>query len=96
MILRAEWTKLRTTPGPAWLLTATAIVTVALSMAVTTATSGYDVLRGPVVNATLEVSLWRRLALSACAGSAPARSSSMVVVICGIRVPVRRSRGGLS
>jgi ABC-2 type transport system permease protein len=33
--LRAEWTKLRTTPGPAWLLLITAIVTVALGAAVT-------------------------------------------------------------
>jgi ABC-2 type transport system permease protein len=31
---RAEWTKLRTTPGPAWLLLATAIGTVALGAAV--------------------------------------------------------------
>lgn len=33
--VRAEWTKLRTTPGPAWLLLITAIVTVALGAAVT-------------------------------------------------------------
>lgn len=32
--VRAEWTKLRTTPGPAWLLLVTAVVTVALSAAV--------------------------------------------------------------
>jgi ABC-2 type transport system permease protein len=32
--VRAEWTKLRTTPGPAWLLLATAAVTVALGAAV--------------------------------------------------------------
>ncbi|MGW7256413.1 ABC transporter permease [Streptomyces sp. NPDC054834] len=32
--VRAEWTKLRTTPGPAWLLLATATVTVALGAAV--------------------------------------------------------------
>jgi ABC-2 type transport system permease protein len=35
--VRAEWTKLRTTPGTAWLLLATATVTVALSAAVTAA-----------------------------------------------------------
>ena len=35
--IRAEWTKLRTTPGPAWLLLVTAIVTVALGAAVTAA-----------------------------------------------------------
>jgi ABC-2 type transport system permease protein len=33
--VRAEWTKLRTTPGPPWLLLITAIVTVALGAAVT-------------------------------------------------------------
>lgn len=38
MIVRAEWTKLRTTPGPAGLLLLTAIVTVALSLAVAAAT----------------------------------------------------------
>ncbi|MFF4398748.1 ABC transporter permease [Streptomyces sp. NPDC001480] len=32
--VRAEWTKLRSTPGPAWLLLATATVTVALGAAV--------------------------------------------------------------
>ena len=32
--IRAEWTKLRTTPGPAWLLLVTATVTVALGAAV--------------------------------------------------------------
>ncbi|MEU6552497.1 ABC transporter permease [Streptomyces sp. NPDC046915] len=32
--VRAEWTKLRTTPGPAWLLLATATVTVALGATV--------------------------------------------------------------
>ena len=32
--MRAEWTKLRTTPGAAWLLLVTVIVTVALSAAV--------------------------------------------------------------
>jgi ABC-2 type transport system permease protein len=32
--IRAEWTKLRTTPGPAWLLLATATVTVTLGAAV--------------------------------------------------------------
>ena len=32
--VRAEWTKLRTTPGPAWLLLVTATVTVALGAAV--------------------------------------------------------------
>ncbi len=34
---RAEWTKLRTTPGPWWLLAATATLTVALGSAVTAA-----------------------------------------------------------
>jgi ABC-2 type transport system permease protein len=37
--VRAEWTKLRTTPGPAWLLLVTAAVTVALGAAVSTATT---------------------------------------------------------
>ncbi|NRQ35512.1 ABC transporter permease [Nonomuraea sp. NN258] len=32
--LRAEWTKLRTTPGPAWLLVAIVVLTVSLSAAV--------------------------------------------------------------
>jgi ABC-2 type transport system permease protein len=32
--VRAEWTKLRTTPGPGWLLLATVVVTVALGSAV--------------------------------------------------------------
>jgi ABC-2 type transport system permease protein len=32
--VRAEWTKLRTTPGPAWLLLITAVVTVALGAAI--------------------------------------------------------------
>ncbi|GGM46557.1 ABC transporter permease [Dactylosporangium sucinum] len=35
--VRAEWTKLRTTPGPAWLLLITATVTVALGAAVSAA-----------------------------------------------------------
>lgn len=35
--MRAEWTKLRTTPGAAWLLLVTAVVTLALSGAVCTA-----------------------------------------------------------
>ncbi|MBL7259677.1 ABC transporter permease [Actinoplanes sp. LDG1-01] len=32
-VIRAEWTKLRTTPGPAWLLLATAAVSVATGVA---------------------------------------------------------------
>ncbi|MFF5292805.1 ABC transporter permease subunit [Paractinoplanes globisporus] len=37
MAVRAEWTKLRTTPGPAWLLLVTGAVTVALGAAVSSA-----------------------------------------------------------
>ena len=36
----AEWTKLRTTPGPAWLLLLTAVVTVALGATVTSIAAG--------------------------------------------------------
>jgi ABC-2 type transport system permease protein len=47
--LRAEWTKLRTTPGPAWLLLITAIVTAALGTAISAGAScppaGCDVAR---------------------------------------------------
>jgi ABC-2 type transport system permease protein len=35
--LRAEWTKLRTTPGPAWLLAGTVVATAAVSAAVVSA-----------------------------------------------------------
>jgi ABC-2 type transport system permease protein len=35
-VVRAEWTKLWTTPGPRWLLLMTAVVTIALSTAVVT------------------------------------------------------------
>jgi ABC-2 type transport system permease protein len=35
--LRAEWTKVRTTAGPAWLLAATVVLTVAVSLAATAA-----------------------------------------------------------
>ncbi|MER7277321.1 ABC transporter permease [Dactylosporangium sp. NPDC000244] len=38
--LRAEWTKLRTTPGPAWLLPAAAFVTAALGAAVSAVAPG--------------------------------------------------------
>jgi ABC-2 type transport system permease protein len=38
--LHAEWTKLRTIPGPRWLLLATIALTVALSAAVTAVTTG--------------------------------------------------------
>lgn len=38
--VRAEWTKLRTTPGPAWLLVLTAAVTVALGIAVSDLAAG--------------------------------------------------------
>jgi ABC-2 type transport system permease protein len=37
-VLRAEWTKLRTISGPAWLLVATAAATIALSLAAEAAT----------------------------------------------------------
>ena len=37
-VLRAEWTKVRTVPGPAWLLAATAALTIAVSTAAVTAT----------------------------------------------------------
>lgn len=44
--VRAEWTKLRTTPGPAWLLLATAALTVALGAAVSAAAGpGVDAAR---------------------------------------------------
>ncbi len=36
--LRAEWTKLRTVPGTVWLLTATIVLTMAVSTAATAAT----------------------------------------------------------
>jgi len=38
-VLRAEWTKLRTISGPAWLLAAAAVATIAISLAVQAATS---------------------------------------------------------
>ena len=37
-VLRAEWTKVHTVPGPAWLLTATAALTIAVSTAADAAT----------------------------------------------------------
>jgi ABC-2 type transport system permease protein len=40
--VRAEWTKLRTTPGPAWLLLATVTVTAGLSAAITAAALSPD------------------------------------------------------
>ncbi len=38
-VLKAEWTKLRTVSGPAWLLTAAAVTTIAISLAAQAATS---------------------------------------------------------
>ncbi|HET7014048.1 MAG TPA: ABC transporter permease [Streptosporangiaceae bacterium] len=38
-VLKAEWTKLRTVSGPAWLLTAAAVATIAISLAAEAATS---------------------------------------------------------
>jgi ABC-2 type transport system permease protein len=53
--LHAEWTKLRTVPGPAWLLVGVAVLTVAVSVAATAATHCPPNLACPVDPAKLSL-----------------------------------------
>ena len=53
--LRAEWVKLRTTPGPAWLLAGTAVLTIAVSTAATAANRCPSGMSCPVDTARLSL-----------------------------------------